>query len=131
MHSSIRGLWPTPPILAAELGRTCTIKCSDHPQHAHIHVEGSRAKQAQVYPPELCKASCRGAAKAVKTKRENWPVDLFLVDKMSFKESECPPEVENELVSAWDGVSGEALDPKEVVRARAEDIVYFNNMEAY
>ena len=64
------------PILAAELSRPCTNRSGDYPQHGHVHLEGARAKRAQEYPPELCKAFCRGAAKAVKTKRENRPVDL-------------------------------------------------------
>ena len=119
------------PALALELSRPCTNKNGDQPQHEHVHLEGARAKQAQVYPPELCKAFCRGAAKAVETKRQNRPVDLFLVDAANFKHFECPPEEANEWASAWDDVSGEALDPEEVVKARAEEIVYFNKMKVY
>ena len=36
-----------------------------------------------------------------------------------------------ELEAAWDDVSGAALDPKEVRRARSEEIEYVHKMELY
>ena len=52
------GFLTNSPEIAKELSR----KCSG--QHEHLQLKGGNlTKQAQVYPPELCKAICRGASR--------------------------------------------------------------------
>ena len=52
------GFLTNSPEIAKELSRRCSG------DHQHIQLKGGNlTKQAQVYPPELCKAICRGAAR--------------------------------------------------------------------
>ena len=52
------GFLTNSPEIAKELSRRCSGN------HQHLQLKGGNlTKQAQVYPPELCKAICRGAAR--------------------------------------------------------------------
>ena len=52
------GVLTNSPEVAKELSRQCSG------QHDHLQLKGGNlTKQAQVYPPELCKAICRGASR--------------------------------------------------------------------
>ena len=54
------GFLTNSPQTAKELARECDGR------HRHRQLAGgSRCQQAQVYPPELCKAICRGAARGL------------------------------------------------------------------
>ena len=45
--------------IALQLRRMCPNK-GGHQIHKHEQLDGGRAKAAQLYPPELCRAVCQG-----------------------------------------------------------------------
>eukprot|EP00973_Karenia_brevis_P068755 9559104-Karenia_brevis.AAC.1 len=47
------------PAVANQLAKRCSNKVPG-PKHRHVCLINGRAKKAQVYPPELCKAICKG-----------------------------------------------------------------------
>lgn len=113
--------------------------------HKHVHLDGGRAKAAQIYSPGLCRAVCKRLIKQFEADRNG----QYLFMNMEYKEDCSSKEVmkvaeqlkekyrtvgeeyecENEV--AWDDVFGATLDPSEVRRAREEEIKYVRNMELY
>ena len=110
--------------------------------HEHVVLTGGKAKKAQVYPRELCRAICVGLQKHIEADAEG----QFLLmemnnDSISSKEFmnvaqelkrkyKTVEEPENEeLERAWDDVSGAELDPKQVKKARAEEVEYVHTDE--
>eukprot|EP00973_Karenia_brevis_P032008 4417126-Karenia_brevis.AAC.1 len=47
------------PAIADQLARKCS-NVGQACKHRHVNLMNGRAKKAQIYPPELCKAICRG-----------------------------------------------------------------------
>ena len=104
-----------------------------------------RAQAAQLYPPGLCKAVCRGLIKQLEVDRKG----QYLLMKMEYNEEisskrlmEMAKQLEKKYKTieeeeewndevAWDDVSGAALNPHEVRRARAEEIKYVHEMGLY
>ena len=90
-------------------------KCPNKPRliaHRRAILQGGRTKAAQTYPPELCRESCtaKDLAKKYRTVEED--------DGEEFQ-------------TAWDDVSGAALDPREATRARGEEIECVRKMKLY
>ena len=85
------------PSIAAQLGRPCTNKLGKEPRHEHVQLEGSRTRQAQVYPPpKLCDATCRGAAQDIQARRRRSPTEIMMLDSEVIEVMQCPPEEEEE-----------------------------------
>ena len=98
-----------------------------------------------MYPPGLCKAVCRGLVKQIEMDRDG----QYLLANMEYNEKVSSKELmntakklnqkyktieeenEDELETARDDVSGATLDPKEMKRARAEEIQYVRKMDLY
>ena len=132
------------PCIALQLRRRCPNR-GGYPVHRHVQLNGGKAKAAQIYPPGLCKAVCRALAKQLEVEKtgqyllmnveyndEQSSKDLIEVAKQlekKYKTVEAEDEWQDEV--AWDDVSGAALSPEEVRRARAEEIKYVHDMELY
>ena len=111
----------------------------------HVLLQDGRTKAAQVYPPELCKAICKGLIKQIAADRDG----QFLLTHMEYDENQSSGSIMNvakqikeecrtveeedpmELEMAWDDVSGAELDPKMVRKAREEEIQYVRKMNLY
>ena len=112
------------PELAEELGRRCNN------QHTHQQLINGRAKDASKYPEELCQAICRGLMKAMTAQAMNVR-HLMAVSKrdavgLDTKKEKGVSHVEDEAVNdqAFDDVTGDVLDPKEVMKARLNELEY-------
>ena len=109
-----------------------------------MRLEGGRARKAQTYPRELCKAICVGLQEQIKadaagqflpmessneeaTSRELMGTAKEIPEK--YKTVEEPDE--GLVETAWDDVSGAELDPNQVKKARAEEIDYIHMMKLY
>eukprot|EP00973_Karenia_brevis_P041501 5742611-Karenia_brevis.AAC.1 len=98
-----------------------------------------RARKAQIYPPELCKAMCMG----IKEQKEHdekgeYFIGSFGVDSTSDKEIKMAKARSDELhddhdrcMIAVDDVTGALLDIKLVREAREAEMKYFRRMGVY
>ena len=93
-----------------ELSRKCTG------EHRHQPLTGGRAEASSRYPKELCRAICVGLMRELKHHKITKLVDVGPNTIVSEKFN--PEEEEDRWKRAWDDVTGEELDPREVVRAR-------------
>ena len=96
-------------------------------------------------PPELCQAICEGFRKQLEADRKgqflfaelnNENVDNGKsmkeeAEKIKSKLPTADEDVEEEMMTAWDDVSGAELNPKAVRDARAEAIAYVRKMGLY
>ena len=98
-----------------------------------------------MYPPELCKARCRGLIKQIAADKDG----QFPLTRMEHDENQSSRNIMNvakqikeeyrtdeeddpvELEIAWDDVSGAELDPKMARKAREQEIQYVRKMELY
>ena len=127
-------------MVAKQLERKCLNKILGIKDHEHIALEGSRTKQGQVYPAELCRAICRGIRDQKEFDKCNL-VSLLEVGPgqggamihMLMQILPVPPceEDEEKLMAAWDDVTGEELDPEEVEKARAEEVQFYKSRKVY
>ena len=126
--------------IAQELNRQCEGR------HAHTPLTGGRAKQAQEYPEELCRAICRGLVKeqrsrimgicqigeGVRTKRrEN---ETNREKEHMGEEAELEKQAVSKLCQwggAWDDVSGVELDADMVKQARGEEVTWIREKQVY
>ena len=113
--------------------------------HKHVRLESGRAKAAQIYPPELCQAICRGFKEQLEADRNGRFMLAELGDEKTGDGRGMKAEAEKikkhlptadedndgEMMIAWDDVSGAALEPKAVIAARAEEIEYVRKMNLY
>ena len=122
------------PEVAKRLAKVCDSECKD--QNKHIAVWGARARAAQRYPQDLCRAVVAGV-KAENMRRDTnlCEIDIDVVVELSNMECEnAGTRHEDELsewARAWDDVTGKALDPKEVVTARQQEMKYVNDLKVY
>ena len=94
-------------------------------RHEHAHFTGGEAHDAQVYPSQLCKA----IVSAIKLQKK-WDargLELLATIETEGKlpaENPGPPEEEaaNEILEAWDDVSGKDPNPATVLAAKREEI---------
>lgn len=113
--------------------------------HRHVILENGRTKAAQIYPAKLCQEICRGIQDQIAADRRG----QFLLAQIGMDEEANVEELlnvakdlktkyrtveednEEELQTAWDDVSGAALDPKMVRSARQDEIDYVKSMNLY
>ena len=130
--------------IANRMSRQCPNK-SGRLIHQHIKLEGGRAKQAQVYPKELCRAICEGLQRQLQADKDG----QFLLANVGAEANDTSEGLkktanelktryrtveednEQELEEAWDDVFGAQLDPKVVRGARQEEVEYMHKMNLY
>ena len=132
------------PCIAAKFGERCP-NTRDKQIHQHVRLENGRANAAEVYPLELCIAICQGFKAQMEVHRRGQFFSANIDSNSNrhgttmaeiakkLKKQYTPPGEDNEeeMMMAWDDVSGAALDPKKVQAARAEEIVYVRTMKLY
>ena len=113
--------------------------------HDHVRSAHGRTRVAQVYPPGLCHAMCKGVEAQIEVDRKgqllragvnagnnNNAKSMVNEDKkMQEKHLTADEDCDEELAMAWDDVSGAVLDPKKVREARAEEVQYVRDMNLY
>ena len=104
-------------------------------KHVHVVLEGSRTKNAQVYPRQFCRAICEGIA--AEKRLRSLGLEVYSLEEVKgLSDYGHDPsgelhEDEKEWMNAMDDVSGEALDTGKVRTARKEEMVYFKKMGVY
>ena len=123
------------PAILSRLSRRCTKG-----QHQHVQLIGGRAAAAAIYPPNLCLQILRGVR------------DQARIDDSTSNEEECTMDSVEELNEAnsmeennelhqvdevnqhtrfYDEVTGQELDRKLVMAARAEELGFFHKKGVY
>ena len=103
-------------------------------RHEHARSSGGEAHDAQIFPPQLCKA----IMSAIELQRK-WDVRGLKLLATIEAEGKLPvgsaniPEEEstNEILEAWEDATGEDLDPVTVLAARREEIAYYKERKAF
>ena len=122
------------PFIAQELRRRCSG------EHEHQSLASAKIKATTIYPKGICEAICRGLTKQMIDKE----MSVCPLMKVSHNTEIGPAPLGNTTVhkrergvdheefpmeeeEAYDDVSGEALDPKGVQRARMTEIGYIKD----
>ena len=130
------------------IARRLSKRCGNKPGyqvHRHVVLTDGRPKAAQVYPDKFCKEICLGIQEQMQKDKmgqyllANVQMEPNTTSKELMKEAKrikeryqiVEEEDENEYFEAWDDVSGAALNPQEVKRARREEIDYVHKMNLY
>jgi hypothetical protein len=109
------------------LSRRCA---GDHP-HAPL-LGGTRARDAAVYPPDLCRAIVEGAAEQLRRDDRAYCI-AAVASEVHCDEAQGRTRDEDDEVAAWaagpagetfDEITGAVLPPKLVQQARAEEIKF-------
>ena len=134
------GFMTNSPCVVKRLNSKCPNTQENKP-HDHVILINGRAKAPEVYPPTLRRAVCEGFMEQIEMDR----MGQFLLAEVNAdgtikgqdlkKEAQgiqqqyrtMEEEDQEALETAWDDVSGAALDPSAVKRARAEEIDYIRN----
>ena len=138
------GFLTNAPCIAKQLSKQCPNR-QGWMVHQHVRLEGGRTRLAQVYPPELCRAICRGLELQLQADREGQfllasvePImmtksgDLLnAANELMKKYKIVEEDLDDQREEAWDDVSGAQLDANEVRRARMEEIEYIHKMQLY
>ena len=138
------GFMTNSPCIALQLQRRCPNK-GGYKVHEHVQLEDGRARAAQVCPPGLCKAVCKGLIEQMNADRNgqyllgNIKYDeectskelLHAAKQLEKKYKTVEEDDTEELEIAWDDVSGAELDPKKDRKAREEEIQYVRTMDLY
>ena len=107
--------------IAGELKRKC------RGEHIHEHLMGKKAAEAAEYPEGFCRAICRGLIKEERNRvlKVKSLMSIKHDDKVEGGKKAVSHEGEEEYMwTAHDDVTGKALDPEEVVKARAVELGY-------
>ena len=113
--------------------------------HKHVRLESGRAKVAQIYPPELCQAICRGFKEQLEADRNGRFMSAELggekigdgcgmkaeAEKIKKHLPIADEDNDVEMMIAWDDESGAVLEPKVAMAARKEEIEYVRKMDLY
>ena len=132
------------PCIAQKVSLRCP-NTSEYRVRDHVILINGRAKAAQAYPPALCRAVCKGLMDQMEADRQGHfliaNVDPIGTSNAKELMEEANSITENyktveedqseELEIAWDDVSGAELDPRDVRRARTEEIEYVRKMGLY
>ena len=121
------------------VNRRCPNDTGEGPRHEHVILEGGKAKNAQVYPKQFCRAICEGIA--AEKRLRSLGLEAYSIDEISMMTEgygddpsgelhEKDPDFE-EWAEATDDISGEELNPAMVRLARKEEIKYFKDMKVY
>ena len=130
--------------IAKSLERRCPNK-PGYQIHRRVVLCSWRPKAAQIYPDKHCKEICLGIQEQIQRDRcgqyllaniqlENGTTSKDLMEeanRMKRKYKIIEEEDGEEYLEAWDDVSGSPLNPKEVQRARKEEIEYVHKMNRY
>ena len=108
---------------STEVKKELSQRCRGCERHVHL-IEG-RAAAAQIYPPMLCRALCRGVIAQAKVDAQ----DMMSVKcSASSKEAQGMHEVSsiehesNDWLKYWDDLSGKSLDWNLTQEARREEV---------
>ena len=107
--------------------------------HSHQHLVGGRAKAAAKYPTRLCQAICVGLRNQLGEKQNRVCLmtvqvgDVIGEDRKEHKKKTAEHEEDNqeELLQAWDDVSGKELDGREVKKARMKEVGFVNKKNVW
>ena len=105
-------------------------KCDANPVHQDL--AGGEAQWSARYPEELCKAICRGVVKELRNQTDNvkFLFSITAMDRIELYSNVATDDGRQrgfdheDGAAAWDDVTGESLDPSEVLKARALEIEY-------
>ena len=123
--------------MAEELSKRC------RGEHAHQALEGGRAKEARIYPEELCEAMVRGVIRQMEDNVESLrclmtvkATDSIWQESEGLKARSQGGDHEEDWTDgltneAWDDVTGGVLDKKEVVKARLKELEYVKDKEVW
>jgi hypothetical protein len=93
--------------------------------HKHQRLVNDRAKDAERYSEELCRAICVGLMKENRNNTMNICKLIDLDPSMKIENNKDEHEDgSEEYLKAWDDVSGEELNPMEVKKARSKEMKY-------
>ena len=113
--------------------------------HEHVGLIARRTKAAQIYPPELCQAICKGFKEQLEANRQGH----FMLAELNNEKSDngmdmtretekiknqmptADEDVEEEMMTTWDDVTGAELNPKAIKATRAEEIAYVRKTGLY
>ena len=98
--------------------------------HKHQSLVGGRAEESARYPKELCRAICRGLMRQIRYSCQNIKKLLDVDPTTAIEKQDSEAEEEN-WRGAWDDVTGEELDPKEVSKARAKEMAYIGEKNVW
>ena len=131
------GFMTNSPCIAAALNKRCW-NTKKHQLHEQVTLTNGRPKAAQVYPPALCRAICKGLRQRI-IADEHGQLLLAQVDNKASsgelmkvaKEVQTQYRVveeenQEEREEAWDDVSGAQLDPNVLRAARNEEVEYIH-----
>ena len=100
--------------------------------HIHQHLVQGRAGPAAIYPPGLCRASCRGLVRQLELNRGQLRslLKVMAVDTVGAKRPE-EEEDDHDWRQAWDDVSGKEFDYQGVKKARELEMEYVKGKEVW
>ena len=111
--------------------RCCNKHVADNEKHRHVQLVCGRARHAQVYPRSLCQAVCEGVASQKKMDSRNLVMlDVMTIEEINQLGADDLHESHGDM-EAFDDVTNEALVPELVMKARAEELKYFDEMGVY
>ena len=117
------------PEIKEELG----VKCDGGHEHQQL-ISGRAAAAAARYPEGLCKAVRRRLMKAMRNKGEHVR-KLYNLSKLGREKKQSQPDLDHDEEgigwNAQDDATGEALDPKEVMKARAKEMGYIRDKKVW
>ena len=111
--------------------RRCNKHMAEDDTHRHVRLVSSQASHTQVYPRSLCRAVCEGvAAQKIMDSRNLVMLDVMSIAEINKLGADDLHEAHSDM-EAFDDVTNEALMPKRVINARAEELKYFDEMGVY
>ena len=110
--------------IRAELSRKCDGG------HRHQSLTGGRAEASARYPKELCRAICVGLMREIKHSSKRL-MKLIDVEPHTRVHGCSAHEEEEEWRQAWDDITGEELDSKEVTKARLKEMQYIDEKKVW
>jgi len=91
--------------------------------HVHAHLIGEkRAEKAARYPKGLCEAICRGLIKEQEWREDG--VQKLMALKVTDRVERGEHHEAEDIGYAWDDITGETLEMKEVMKARKQEMTY-------
>ena len=136
------GFMTNSPCVAKALNKRC-MNTKQQQVHEHVVLINGRPKAAQVYPPALRRAICKGLRQQI-IADEHGQLLLAQIDNnasggefmkvakdIRSQYRTVVEEDQGELEEAWDDVSGAQLNPEAVKQARSEEVEYIHKMNLY
>ena len=99
--------------------------------HSHEPLVNGKAREAAKYPPELCRAICRGLIRQRQHQGDHVKSLLSVEAKDTI--DELPEHEEDQWNStwAWDDANNKTLNPEGVRKARQEEMEYVNSKNVW